>query len=227
MVRSVRRQGAPDWLRELRLERGFPADPPVYEPLRLLLLKGGVLGLVLVLIPFAALFLIENKKRRLQIDVSALAPVEARVGDAKARLNAMATERSKLTQQTRRIAEQLVALRSGSALLEQLRQVTPQGIRLLSVAALPSRLTIKGEAEGPDALERVNALALNLEALDELLVNGTAVVKASANDNGLIDFSIESAFDPTVRATPERLRSLGSEGLARRYELMQEEGIEL
>ena len=139
----------------------------------------------------------------------------------------MAKQRGALEQQTKRIAAQLVALRSGSALLEQIREVTPQGVRLLSVVALPSKLIIKGEAEGADALERINALALNLEAQEELLTDGTSILKATANDKGLIDFSVESAIDPSVRATPERLRELGSEGLARRYELLREQGIAL
>jgi len=76
-------------------------------------------------------------------------------------------------------------------------------------------------------LERINALALNLEAQEEFLVDGTSILKATANDKGLIDFSVESAIDPSVRATPERLRELGSEGLARRYELLREQGIAL
>ena len=78
-----------------------------------------------------------------------------------------------------------------------------------------------------DAFERINALALNLEAQAELRVDGTLIVKASANDTGLIDFSLESAIDPSARATPERLRELGSEGLARRYELLKTRGIGL
>jgi hypothetical protein len=52
-------------------------------------------------------------------------------------------------------------------------------------------------------------------------------VKASANDNGRVDFSLESAIDSSARATPERLRELGSEGLARRYELLKTRGIGL
>jgi len=121
----------------------------------------------------------------------------------------------------------LVALRSSSALLEQMGQVTPQGVRLLSVAALPSKLIIKGQAEGVDAFERINALALNLEDQDEFLGDGTRILKATANDKGLVEFSLESAIDASVRVTPERLRQLGSEGLARRYALLQEQGIAL
>jgi len=226
-VRSLKRLVVPDWLRERRLELGMPPDPAVHQPLGQLLLKGAVLGSLLVLTPFALLVVMENQQRRLEAEVLALVPVEARVGNAETRLNSMAQKRSALTAQTKRIAAQLVALRSGSALLEQMRQVTPQGVRLLSVAALPSKLIIKGEAEGSDAFERINALALNLEAQDELRVDGTSIVKATANDNGRVDFSLESVIDSSVRSTAERLRDLGAEGLARRYELLREQGIPL
>ena len=226
-MRSLKRLVVPDWLRERRLELGMPPDPAVHQPLGQLLLKGAVLGSLLVLMPFALLVVMENQQRRLEAEVLALVPVEARVGNAETRLNSMAQKRSALTAQTKRIAAQLVALRSGSALLEQMRQVTPQGVRLLSVVALPSKLIIKGEAEGSDAFERINALALNLEAQDELRVDGTSIVKATTNDNGRVDFSLESVIDSSVRSTPERLRDLGAEGLARRYELLREQGIPL
>ena len=56
-------------------------------------------------------------------------------------------------------------------------------------------------------------------------MNGTAVVQAKANEKGRIEFGLESAIDSSVRATPERLRELGSEGLARRYELLLEQDL--
>ncbi len=226
-MRSVRHLGLPDWLKERRLELGLPAEAEAYQSQRDLLLKGALVGVVLALSPMALVVVLGAQQRRLDAEVLQLAPVEASVGNAEARLKAMAKQRGALEQQTKRIAAQLVALRSGSALLEQIREVTPQGVRLLSVVALPSKLIIKGEAEGADALERINALALNLEAQEELLTDGTSILKATANDKGLIDFSVESAIDPSVRATPERLRELGSEGLARRYELLREQGIAL
>ena len=226
-MRSVRHLGLPDWLKERRLELGLPAEAEAYQSQRDLLLKGALVGVVLALSPMALVVVLGAQQRRLDAEVLQLAPVEASVGNAEARLKAMAKQRGALEQQTKRIAAQLVALRSGSALLEQIREVTPQGVRLLSVVALPSKLIIKGEAEGADALERINALALNVEAQEELLTDGTSILKATANDKGLIDFSVESAIDPSVRATPERLRELGSEGLARRYELLREQGIAL
>ena len=226
-MRSSRQLGLPDWLRDYRLELGLPKEPVVHQPLHLLLLKGGLVGLGLISLPLAMLLFLQNRQAQLEVEVLELAPVEARVGDAEARLNTMAQKRAALNQQTNQIASQLVALRAGSALLEQIREVTPQGVRLLSVAALPAKLIIKGEAEGADALERINALALNLEVQAEFRADGTSIVKALATDTGLVDFSLESAIDSSVRATPERLRELGSEGLARRYALLRAQGIEL
>ena len=215
----------PDLLQQRRLELGLPLEPLAVEALPRLLLKGAAPAVVLLFTPIALILFFAHQPRRFDAEVLELAPVEARVGNAEARLKTMATERAALNQQTNRIAAQLVALRSGSALLEQMRRVTPQGVRLLSVAALPSKLVIKGEAEGSDAFERINALALNLESQEEQLVDGTSILQATANNNGLIDFSLEAVIDSSVRATPKRLRELGSEGLARRYELLRAQGI--
>ena len=216
----------PDLLQQRRLELGLP-EPIATEPLARLLLKGAVLGVVLLVIPIALMLFFAHQKRRFEAEVMALAPVEARVGNAEARLKTMGAKRAALQQQTQQIATQLVDLRSGSALLGQMRQVTPQGVRLLSLAALPSKLVIKGEAEGADAFERVNALVLNLEALEEVLLAGTTVLKATSNDDGLIQFSLEAALDPSAQVSAERLRELGAEGLARRYELLREKGMAL
>ena len=217
----------PDLLQQRRLELGLPLELRAVEALPRLLLKGAAPAVVLLLTPIALVLFFAHQHRRLEAELLELAPVEARVGNAEARLKAMGIKRAALKQQTKRIAAQLVALRSGSALLEQMRRVTPQGVRLLSLAALPSKLLIEGEAEGADAFERINALALNLEALESVLLGGTTVLQATSNDDGLIQFSLEAALDPSLAVTPERLRELGSEGLARRYELLRERGIAL
>ena len=221
------RQGwpKPDLLQQRRLELGLPLDPaPV--PLPLSLLSKGVMGaLVLVMLAVLTLLGLQHRQRLVQSEVDALNPVERRVGDAKARLRALMSRRSSLEQQTQSIAEQLVAVRSGSALLEQLRRVTPQGVRLVSVDANPSKWLIKGESQGTDAFERINALDLNLEALPEMLSDGTSVVKASADQQGRIAFTLEAKLDPSMKPTPAHLRGLGAEGLPRRLELLQSQGV--
>ena len=214
-----------DLLQQRRLALGLPLQPAPAPPLLSLVIKGSIGALVLVLLTLLALLGLQQRQQQLQVEVDALHPVEKRVGDAKARLRAMRSRRSTLDQQTQSIAEQLVAVRSGSALLEQLRRVTPQGVRLVSVDANPSQLLIKGESRGTNAFERINALDLNLEALPDMLSDGTSVVKAQADVEGRIAFTLEAKFDPAMKAIPAQLRGLGAEGLARRLELLQGKGL--
>ena len=214
-----------DLLQQRRLELGLPLEPVPVSPLFSLVLKGGIAGVVLVMLALLTLVGLQHRQQLLQDEIDALNPVEKRVGDAKARLRSMSSRRSTLEQQTQSIAEQLVAVRSGSALLEQLRRVTPQGVRLVSVDANPSKLLIKGESQGRDAFERINALDLNLEALPDMLPDGTTVVKAVADKQGRIAFTLEAKLDPVMKPTPEHLRGLGAEGLARRLELLQDQGV--
>ena len=214
-----------DLLQQRRIELGLPLEPAPAPPLLSLVLKGGIAGVVLVMLTLLTFVGLQYRQQLLQAEIDALHPVEQRVGDAKARLRAMTSRRSSLEQQTQSIAEQLVAVRSGSALLEQLRHVTPQGVRLVSVDANPSQLLIKGESQGTDAFERINALDLNLEALPDMLLDGTTVVKAQADKQGRIAFSLEATLDPAMKPTPGHLRGLGAEGLARRLELLQDQGV--
>ena len=215
----------PDLLQQRRLEFGLPLDPAPAPPLLSLVLKGGAGAVALVLLALFVLLGLHFRRQVVQAEVEALNPVEMRVGDAEARLLSMASRRSTLEQQTQSIAEQLVAVRSGSALLEQLRQVTPQGVRLVLVNANPSELLIKGESQGTDAFQRINALDLNLEALPDMLLDGTTVGRAVADQQGLIAFSLEAKLDPAMKPTPAHLRGLGAEGLARRFELLQRQGV--
>ena len=215
----------PDLLQQRRLELGLPLQQAPVPSMLSLVLKGGIGALVLVMLAVLTLLGLQHRQQVVQAEIAALNPVERRVGDAKDRLRAMTSRRSTLEQQTRSIAEQLVAVRSGSALLEQLRQVTPQGVRLVSVDANPSKLLIKGESQGRDAFERINALDLNLEALPDMLPDGTTVVKALADKQGRIAFTLEAKLDPAMKPTPAHLRGLGAEGLARRLELLQSQGV--
>ena len=214
-----------DLLQQRRLELGLPLEPVPVSPLFSLVLKGGIAGVVLVMLALLTLVGLQHRQQLLQDEIDVLNPVEKRVGDAKARLRSMSSRRSTLEQQTQSIAEELVAVRSGSALLEQLRQVTPQGVRLLSVDASPTKLLINGESQGRDAFERINALDLNLEALPGMHPDGTTVVKAVANKQGRIAFTLEAKLDPAMKPTPDHLRGFGAEGLARRSELLQVQGV--
>ena len=216
-----------DLLRERRLELGLAADPPLQRPTGTLLLAGAGSALLLVVLSLGALPLLASRESQLQTEVDRLAPVEQRVGVARARVESLSKRTKALEKATNQIASQLVGVRSGSALLEQLRRTTPEGVRLLAVTLQPGELLISGEADGSGAYERINAFQLNLEALENMTVRGTRILKATAEADGLVAFSLNAALDASFKPTPEQLRDLGAEGLALRYELLEAEGISL
>ena len=219
-----------DLLRQRRLEVGLPGAEVPLRPAMSLLITGAGLGGGLVLISVGALFWLQGQERALQNRVAALVPVEQRVNKARQRLATMQKQTKALDADTRRIANQLVSVRSGSAFFSQLRQVTPEGIQLRSVTVQPAQLNLSGWAEGSvttGAYERINGLVLNLEALPEIAAGGVLVEQASSEENGITEFSLRATIDATHRPSPERLRQLGAEGLARRHERLQREGIPL
>ena len=101
-----------DLLQQRRLELGLPLEPVPVSPLFSLVLKGGIAGVVLVMLALLTLVGLQHRQQLLQDEIDALNPVEKRVGDAKARLRSISSRRSTLEQQTQSIAEQLVAVRS-------------------------------------------------------------------------------------------------------------------
>ena len=156
--------------------------------------------------------------------------MEQRVQRAQARLTQLTQQQKTLAADTRRIVDQLVSVRSGSAFLAQLQRVTPAEVQLKTVRVQPSEISISGVARsagGIGAYERVNALALNLEALSAVLSDGAVVQKATADEDGLTSFNLNVVIDPSVRSSPEELRALGAEGLARRYDLLRNRGLAL
>ena len=170
------------------------------------------------------------EKAQLEQHVARLLPIEQRVNSARQRLQAIRQRTKALTGDTSRLASQLVSVRSGSAFLEQLRRVTPEGVQLLSVSVQPKQLIISGLAEfdaGAGAFERINAFALNLEALPAVLLEGVTVEKVNTDDAGVAEFNLRVAIDAAVQVSPEELQQLGADGLARRYEFLVERGIDL
>ncbi len=219
-----------DLLRERRLELGLTVAPRPLLSARRLLLIGSSLGGVLLVFSVLLLFWLRLEKAQLEQQVAQLQPIEQRVNSARQRLQAMRQRTKALTGDTARLASQLVSIRSGSAFLEQLRRVTPAGVQLLSVSVQPNQLILSGLAEfeaGAGAFERINALALNLEALPAVPLEGVTVEKVNTDDAGLADFNLRVAINPTVQVSPEELQQLGADGLARRYQFLVERGIDL
>lgn len=219
----------PDLLRDRRLELGLPPTPPPLRPARGLVLLGSGVGLVLVVVVAALQWLAQAREQTLQGQVERMATVEQTARRLNAQLKTVTARGNSLDKDTRQIVSQLVAVRSGSAFLEQLRRVTPQGVQLRSVGvdASGTTLTLEGAAQSPEAFERLNAFGLNLEDLPAVPAGGAVVQKATADETGLLQFTLKVSLDLGVAPTAEQLTDLGADGLARRYQLLKQQGMPL
>ncbi|MGB4699782.1 MAG: PilN domain-containing protein [Parasynechococcus sp.] len=219
----------PDLLRDRRLELGLPPTPPPLRPARGLVLLGSGIGLVLVLVVAAFQWLAQVREQSLQAQVDRMATVEQRARRLNSKLKSVTARSNALDKDTRQIVSQLVAVRSGSAFLEQLRRVTPQGVQLRSVSvdASGTTLTLEGVAQSSQAFERVNAFGLNLEDLPAIPAGGAVVQRATADETGLLQFTVKVSLDLEVAPTAEQLTDLGADGLARRYQLLKQRGMPL
>ena len=226
-----------DLLRERRLELGLPGSPAAVPSARAMLLRGGLVAAVLVLAAVGAAIGLGWYVAEQEQQLERLQPIEQRVQGWEARLKRQKTRSQAMQQENLRIAEQLVAIQSGSALLEQLRRITPQGIQLTQVSVNPGQIELAGKARAggqPDGFERINALMLNFSALPMVIDDAVKVIKVTREQSGgdqaqpaLLSFSMQVPLTPGFRSSEAQLRQLGASGMAERLQLLREHGVAL
>ena len=229
---SQEQQRLPDLLRERRLELGRPHDSPPLMPKGPLLLQGALLGgaaVGLALVSVVGLGWIEAGQQR---ELETLLPFERQVRSLEGQIKRNRSKVSSLKKDTLQIAEQLVAVPAGSPLLEQLRRVTPAGIQLEDVSVQNDLIKISGKAAvgtAPGPLERINALAITLARLPISQADGVKVLKLTREDGDspVVNFSLDWGLDPKARPSIKQLEALGADGLAKRYQLLEQRGVPL
>jgi type IV pilus assembly protein PilN len=167
-----------------------------------------------------------------QQQLEALASTAQRLTAAEAQQLRLRTKIAAVNKKTDVFAQQLVAFRGGSPLLEQLRRVTPVGVQLQELSVGKAQIQLSGRAQigvSPGPLERINALALSLSQLPITLEQGVKVMKISREDGDTpaVTFSVEWALNPKVRLSLIQLQELGAIGLAERYRLIEQRGVQL
>ena len=229
MSAKLEQQFLPNLLRERRQELGLPAELPPWRSSRFLLLRGSLVGAAGLLIALASLVLLHWTESRQQRQLQALEPVEQQLKALEARLGAGRRRVDALRKDNLNIAETLVAVPSGSPLLEQLRRVTPVGVQLEDLSVMADRIQVSGTvaASGsPGPLERINALVLNLGALPISGPGGVDVVKVTRDDEQpLVSFSLDWAHDAQGSPSIQQLQQLGATGLVQRYRLLERQGV--
>lgn len=229
-----------DLLRERRAQLGL-AEPDTSDPL-VPLIKGAVLGAALVGVALVAAGLMVVFNRSTAAEVERLAPVQSRFDALQGRIKAARGQRQAIEKASTDLAQALVAVRSGSALMEDLRRRTPQGVQFTDVrvegAGANQRLRIKGQVADPGAFARINALQLELQGSPLLDPKTVLLVKANRevpkNDPqpgaparvAPVLFELVAGFRaPAGSRDQPTLRLLGADGMANRLQKLQQAGV--
>lgn len=225
-----------DLLRERRSQLGLP-EPDTSDPL-VPLLKGAVLGGALVGVALLASGLMMLLNRSTAAEVERLTPVQGQFDALQAQIKAQRSQRLAIEKASTDLAQALVAVRSGSALMEDLRRRAPQGVQLTEARVEGDQLRLKGLASDPGAFARINALQLDLQRSP--LFDPRKVVLVKANREEPKNQSQPGApvtvapvlFEMTVGFRPQAgsgdqatLRALGAGGMATRLQKLQRAGV--
>ncbi len=220
-----------DWdlLRQRRLERGLPPAAEPLQPARSLLVRGVALGGGVLAAVFGIWGGLLWRQAQLNEQLAGLRGIPVQVQALEGQALAQRRRLSTIQRSNEGLAKGLVAVSSGSALLAQLTQITPQGVQLTDVQVQAGSLKLKGVAADPQAFRRVNGLSLLLAESPLFQPKSVKVVKLSreaSKPTAPVDWDLTAAF--ATLPAPQQLRllqSLGAEGLAKRLQILERAGV--
>jgi len=220
-----------DWdlLRQRRLERGLPPAAEPLQPARSLLVRGVALGGGVLAAVFGIWGGLLWRQAQLNEQLAGLRGIPVQVQALEGQALAQRRRLSTIQRSNEGLAKGLVAVSSGSALLAQLTQITPQGVQLTDVQVQAGSLKLKGVAADPQAFRRVNGLSLLLAESPLFEPKSVKVVKLSRDASkpaAPVDWDLTAAF--ATLPAPQQLRllqSLGAEGLAKRLQILERAGV--
>ena len=207
----------------------FGLERPKVVPVRDLLWRGGVIGAVLPLLLLVVVLFLVVQERQLTQRQRRLAPIAAEHDRVeKALMEAMTTlEQSRATNGA--IAKAMADVRSTSAVLSEVRLLVPETIALDRLVVRGNALEISGSAEQPNGLRLVNALLLRLSASGFFTPHRVELSKADVSGQAgqtKLRFSLSADFaGDAALAMRTSLKRLGAEGMARRMEILVQEGL--
>ncbi|MEB3255310.1 MAG: PilN domain-containing protein [Synechococcaceae cyanobacterium] len=229
-----------DLLRERRRELGLDSMAGLLGERRRLVWRGSLIGAALLGAMALITALVALRHRFIQAEIQKLAPMEEEVKRLTQEGATREAALSKLTTTNREVATTLTTVRTSSALLAELQLRTPQGVQLSSAMVKGSQLELKGKADDPLAFARINAYLLELKRSDLFDANSVTLVRSERMNQpnqaspGLrlpgqpvsVSFGINATFATlSVNEQLLLLERLRSEGMARRLQLLQKEGL--
>lgn len=229
-----------DLLREKRQELNLPDPVQVAVQGRQLLVRGVAIGTALLGISLGAVVLVLLRGLMVSAELNRLSRVEAEVQLFETQLNASRTKLNGVTKVNQDLVKGLIAVRSGSALMRDLQMRVPEGVQLTAAKEEGNGYRLMGVSRDPQAFARINAFQLQLQRSPLLEPDSITLVKASREAGSAetstlqvqaggapVNFQIQVKFRPAISPLAEKqiLTQLGSEGLVRRLDLLQKEGL--
>ncbi len=228
-----------DLLRERRKELGQESLVTALVDRRPLLLRSALIGVVALGAAVGGTALVFFRYQYVKFQTAQLTRFEAESTQMQAEMAASRAKLNQLTATNRSLTEGLTTLRTSSALLAELQLRTPERIQLQSAAVQGQNLVLKGQALDPEAFARINVLQLELSRSPLLKPKGVTLVKleripAAAAVPGKTGQMAPAAVrfelsGPFATLPPARqlvvMQQLGSEGMVRRLQLLQAEGL--
>ena len=127
------------------------------------------------------------------------------------------------------ISQGIIGIKSGSALLLEIKEKLPKTIQLVSINSKDKKLVLKGRANQPFALSSINSLELQL--LNSFIIEDKSVFLSRAwesrtNKQSYLNFTLSSKFStPSFEELSVNYEKLGSLGLFKRVSLLKKEGL--
>jgi type IV pilus assembly protein PilN len=229
-----------DLLRQRRESLGVDSLAEALADRPSLLRNGALIAAATVGTVLGALALVFVSHQVVKARMGELVQYEGEANALRAELQGRQARVQALLGTNRRLAEALTSVRTSSALLSELQLRTPEGVQLLSAAAGEEKLVIRGRADDPLAFARINAMQLDLKR-SPFLIGDQVVIDKLERENeattpedprrrrGLPPPVVFSITAPFARLQPQQLlevmRSLGAEGMVKRLQLVQSEGL--
>jgi len=225
-------QGPVDLLRQRRLAVGLPGDRSRTKPAWQLMLVGGLFGGALLLPALGLQLVLGYWDSQVAAKMAQLTALPTRVQALEGQLKGAQAGAKTLEASNQGLANGLVSVSSGSALVANLFQLAPSGVELKEASVVGPVFSLKGGGNDPGAFQRINALQLQLAYSPMFQPESVKVVKVSREAGtagvaaGQVSFELASSFktlDP--RAKLKQLQRLGASGMARRLEILQAAGV--
>ena len=225
-----------DLLREKCQELNLPEPVAVATQGRQRLVQGVAIGVALIGLSLGVAVLVLLRALMVSAAVDRLGTVEAEVQLFETQLTSARGKLKGVENANADLVKGLIAVRSGSALMRDLQLRVPAGVQLTAATEEGNGYRLKGVSRDPQAFARINAFQLQLKRSPLLDPNGVTLVKASrgavetksfAAGSGPVSFELLVTFRPQISPPAEKqiLTQLGADGLVRRLNLLQQEGL--